>query len=109
MKTWLKSGEWQNHANCLSDSRFLISPERLTEGEADDVEYLCHTCNVRPECIKHCVDTESSGVWCASVFIPEISIPDSPKRAKEILEEAAKVRGQLKESLPEEIKRRGEF
>lgn len=102
---WKTRGEYALYAACQGDSRFISPPG----DDADEVERVCWSCKVRAECAAHTVGNEESGVWSASVWVPEISIGDSPRRAKEILIEAEKVRAKLAESIPGELERRGEF
>lgn len=108
-KMWQKEFEWTNHANCRGDSRWITPPERLSEQDREEVEYGCHRCLVRPECIKEVVEKASSGVFCASVFVPEVSASDTPRRAEKTLGEARGIRETLALSIPQELKRRGEF
>lgn len=108
LKTWLTDGEWAAYSNC-PDLRWITPPERLSEEDVNEVQYRCNKCMVRAECIKDVVDNQSSGVYCASVWIPEVGITDTPRRAKAVLEEAEKIRGDLARTIPDELKRRGEF
>lgn len=109
MKTWLSDQAFKSYARCGGDSRWITPPERLSEHDRDWVEYQCHKCPVRGECISHVVENADSGVWCASVFVPEVSIDDSPRRARVVMEEAAEIRLRLSKTVPEELARRGEF
>lgn len=104
-KTWLRTGEFASYSGCQGDSRFVTPPG----DDADEVERICWSCRVRPECIESVVSNEESGVWCASVFIPEIGLDDTPRRAKQILEEAEEVRATLAQTHEAELSRRGEF
>lgn len=109
MKTWLTNHAWVNYSSCQGDPRFIIPPERLTEKDQDEVEFLCHRCPVRPECCKEVVETAGSGVWVCGVFVPEVGATDTPRRAEKTLGEARGIREALALSIPGELKRRGEF
>lgn len=108
-KQWLKADEFALYASCQGDSRFITPPENLTEEDVDHVEYTCHRCPVRPECGASVVQTAASGVWSCSVFIPEVSIHDSPRRARYVLEQAQEIRDHLASTIPDELGRRGDF
>lgn len=109
MKTWLSDQEFKSHARCGGDGRWITPPERLSENDREWVEYGCNKCPVRPECIGEVVSKDSSGVWCASTFVPEVGIDDSPRRARQVMAEAAEIRMRLSKTVPEELSRRGEF
>lgn len=103
------SGEWTNFSNCQGDSRYITPPENMSEDDVEEVVAGCYKCKVRPECSKSVLDNSDSGVWCCSVFIPEIQMGDSTRRAKEVLDQAETVRLELALRLSDEIERRIEF
>lgn len=109
MRRWRKAGEWTGYASCGGDSRFLTPPERLSSDETDQVQYICHTCPVRPECLKSTLQNNSSGVWTCSTWIPEVKLEMSRKEANKTLEDAEKIRHHLATTYESELERRGEF
>jgi hypothetical protein len=109
MKQWHHADEWQGYASCGGDSRFLTPPDKLSADDVQDVQSICHRCPVRPECLKQCVDREDSGVWSASVWIPEVKLGMRKREANAVLERARRVRDELEGSYGDELKRRGDF
>lgn len=109
MKTWLSRTEWISYSACQQDSRFIVPPERLSEEDRDGVEFTCHRCPVRAECIAQVVENSDSGIWAAGVFVPEVAITDSPRRARCVLEQAQEIREHLAKTIPDELARRGDF
>lgn len=109
MKTWLTASEWTQHINCSSDGRHVTPPENMSEGDVQAVIKACYGCRVRAECIQEAVKYESTGIWCASEWIPEVKITDTPKKAALSLQAAAEVRMALSKTVEDELARRGEF
>lgn len=109
MKQWRRSDEWQTFAGCGGDPRFLTPPEKLSGDDVEDLQKICWRCPVRPECIKHAVAHEETGVWCASRFLPEPFIDDSKSQAYGKLDESARIRDELASTVDDELKRRGDF
>lgn len=108
-KTWLTKDAWVGYASCGGDSRFLTPPDKLADDDVEDVQRICHGCKVRPECVKHTGKNADSGVWCASVWIPEVKLSMSKRQAQAVLEEAESIREELAGTYDDELKRRGDF
>lgn len=109
MTMWRQPKEWQNFSNC--DIRHIIPPERLSERDIEEVQAKCFACKTRPECIKAILhdDIEHTGVWAASVFIPEVKLEHTTAEARETLDQARIIREKLADTIDDEIQRRGEF
>ena len=108
-KTWLTKDAWASYAGCGGDSRFITPPDKLSDDDAEGVQAKCFKCRVRPECMTRTVDNGDTGVWCASVWLPEVSLEDSKSEARGKLEQAERVREELAGTIDDELKRRGEF
>lgn len=106
---WQRADEWTSFSRCQGDARYVTPPDQMSEDDVQDVIRGCFLCRVRPECVAQAVASEESGVWAASEWLPEISLDDTPRRAKQILEEAEEVRAVLEETYEAELARRGEF
>lgn len=109
MKTWLTQGAWMAYANCGDDPRHITPPENMSEQDREETQYICHKCPVRGECISAAVKNNSTGIWCASEWVPEVSLDMSKREALDTLDKAKAIREGLADTIDDEIQRRGEF
>jgi hypothetical protein len=96
MKMWTRRDEWVELALCVDSD--IHTMENPAAEHMQLAAQLCGQCRVRPECIEWAVRESACAVVVAGTYLPD---PQNKKELKSIYH-------QLRESLPNERKARGD-
>jgi WhiB family redox-sensing transcriptional regulator len=55
---------WQRSAACVGADLDLFFPE--LPGEAEEAKRICAGCPVKPECLRHAVNSPEHGIWAGT-------------------------------------------